>query len=96
MTTVMERRLTETVEPPEPVDPPEPEYTIGRMTILHDPVPIEWDTRDEASVARAEAAFAQASTGNLAYKTGASGSEVIREFDPAAEQILIARQLQGG
>jgi hypothetical protein len=58
-----------------------------------------WDrhNRDEVEVARRAFAGMKAK-GYLAYKLDASGNkgEVIREFDPDAEQIIMSPQSVGG
>lgn len=60
---------------------------------------IDWDSADPTSVAVAKAAFDKAKESRaLAYKAtpGGARGEVIREFDPAAEHIILAPQLVGG
>lgn len=60
---------------------------------------IEWDGDDPASVEIARASFdAALRKGHLAYRVGAGGrqGEQIREFDPAAERIVLSPQLVGG
>lgn len=60
---------------------------------------IEWDPDVPAEVAAARAAYDAAKDKRyLAYRTRADGSrgEIMREFDPTAERIVMSPQLQGG
>lgn len=58
---------------------------------------LEYDVKDERSVADAEAEFVKImERSGLAYKVTEKGNEQIREFDPSAETIVIHEQLQGG
>ena len=60
-----------------------------------------WDSGNEDEVEAARALFNRLTKdgGHIAYKAvgkrGAQG-EVIREFDPAAERIILVKQLVGG
>ena len=59
----------------------------------------EFDPADLSSLATAEARFqALTSKGFLAVALGKDGgpSELVRKFDPKAEQTLFIPQLQGG
>lgn len=57
-----------------------------------------WDPADPAEVAAARAAFEDAAPGALTYATRSDGgqAEVIRAFDPDAQSIVVAPQIQGG
>lgn len=58
-----------------------------------------WDAKNEAEVAAAKATFdALKAKGYLAYSVSKDGSkgEVIREFDPKAEKIILSAPMQGG
>lgn len=63
---------------------------------------VEWDVKDEESVAKAAISFDEivGKGGALAFKTvvknGVKESEVIRKFDPTAEKIVLAPQMKGG
>jgi len=61
---------------------------------------VMWDRGNEDEVAAARAQFnALKKKGFTAYRAeGKEGSrgEVIREFDPDAERIILVKQLQGG
>lgn len=62
---------------------------------------IMWDPRDRDEVSAAKAAFdAAKKKGMIAYSVDANGEantgEVIREFDPQAGKIIMARQTAGG
>lgn len=62
--------------------------------------PVEWDPANPAEVATATEAFntAQREGVPLAYTVPASGEqgEVIRDFDPEADEIIMTRQMAGG
>lgn len=57
-----------------------------------------WDVTDPASTAKAEDIFAGLMAKNhMAYKTDAKGGgEVIKSFDPTADEIVVAVPLIGG
>jgi hypothetical protein len=58
----------------------------------------EFDPADAAELARAEARF-RSLTGvgfNAAVRRGEGRSELIREFDPTAEETLFFPRLRGG
>ena len=58
-----------------------------------------WDSRNEAEVEVARAAFdSLTKKGYLAFSVKKDGSkgEVIREFDPKAEKIILSPPMQGG
>jgi len=60
---------------------------------------IEWDPGVPAEVAAAKAAWDAARDKRyLAYRTRADGSkgEILRNWDPTAERIVMSPQLQGG
>jgi hypothetical protein len=60
---------------------------------------IEWDRRNRDEVAAAREMFAKMKDKRyLAYRLDADGSqgEVIREFDPTAERIIMSPQPVGG
>lgn len=59
---------------------------------------IEWDVKDEASVAKVKEQFDEMiSKGFLGYRIESkAGGEVIRDFDPAAEEIIMNAPLVGG
>jgi len=60
---------------------------------------IHWDARKPEEVATAKQSFETLrKKGYMAYKIDARGDkgEVIREFDPNAEKIILAQQMQGG
>lgn len=61
---------------------------------------IMWDADRPTEVDAARAAFdAARSRGYLGYsvsESGERGNEVIREFDPEAEKIIMAPALRGG
>ncbi len=60
---------------------------------------LEWNPNDPVSVASAKAGFdAAKAKGYYAYRTRADGSkgEIIHEFDPNAEKIIMAPQIVGG
>jgi hypothetical protein len=60
---------------------------------------LEWDRNVPVEVEAAKASFTlHKKKGYLAYRTRADGSrgEVITEFDPAAERIIMAPPVQGG
>jgi hypothetical protein len=58
----------------------------------------EWDKSRPESVATAQTLFAEHFTaGRLAFRLDGPGhSRLIREFDPAATEILIVPAVQGG
>lgn len=69
------------------------------MTERDGDLKVEWSPSNEAEVAEARASFDRMKgKGYTAYKVGARGErgEVIREFDPSAQKILLAMQMQGG
>lgn len=59
---------------------------------------ITWDAANPASVTEAEGIFAGLMAKNhMAYKTDAKGGgEVIKSFDPTADNIVVAVPLIGG
>lgn len=59
---------------------------------------LEWDVTDKASVTKAEKVFDDLmKKQHMAYKTGADGkSEIIKAFEPTAEEIVVAVPLAGG
>jgi hypothetical protein len=59
---------------------------------------VEWDVKDDLSVAEVRAKFdALVAGGHLAYRIDSpAGGEVIRNFDPTAEEIIIHAPLVGG
>ena len=58
----------------------------------------EWDTTQPATVAQAEAAFAEHFTaGRLAFRLDGPGqTRAIRAFDATAAEILLVPAIQGG
>lgn len=59
---------------------------------------IEWDVKDEMSVAEVKEKFDElVASGNLAYRIDSpAGGAVIRDFDPAALEIIVTAPLVGG
>jgi hypothetical protein len=60
---------------------------------------VRWNRNREAEVEAARTTFdSLRAKGYMAYRMTASGSrgEVIREFDPTAERIILAPQMVGG
>lgn len=61
---------------------------------------ISWNPRNEAEVKKAKEVFETLmgpGKASAAYKmTSKSEGEVIRQFDPEAEHIIVARQTAGG
>ena len=60
---------------------------------------VVWDYKDDDSVAAAKATFdALKKKGHIAYSVKKDGSagEVIREFDPKAEKIIMSPPMVGG
>lgn len=59
---------------------------------------IAFDVKDKASIKAAEKVFNDLmAKQHMAYKTdGKGGGEVIRTFDPTAEEIVVAVPLVGG
>jgi hypothetical protein len=60
---------------------------------------VTWDPNESVQVEEARAAFDRATNrGMVAYRMAPGGArgEQIREFDPAAESILMATQMVGG
>lgn len=73
----------------------------GTMNIMDDTGDsrIQWDPKNPAEVAKAEARFRELKAkGFLAYKVGKDGKqgEVIAAFDPTAERIILHSQMVGG
>jgi hypothetical protein len=77
----------------------------GKTGIMHElcsrgDVPVMWDRNEPDEVAVARKTFQEAKKkGMIAYRAeGKDGhrGEVIRDFDPAAERIILVRQHQGG
>jgi hypothetical protein len=61
--------------------------------------PIHWDRNNQGEIDAARAYFdTLKAKGYLAYRTRRDGSrgEVIREFDPTSERIIMSPQLVGG
>jgi hypothetical protein len=58
----------------------------------------QFDANDQAAIAEARQRFMElTSAGYIAAKrTGAGTSELIRKFDPTAEETLFIPRLQGG
>lgn len=57
----------------------------------------EFDRADSASVARAMEKFRELTgAGHVAARMSPAGNQVIRAFDPDAEEILFFPQRQGG
>jgi hypothetical protein len=58
----------------------------------------QFDANDRAAIAEAEQRFRELTrAGFIAEKrTGAGASELIRKFDPTAEETLCIARLQGG
>ena len=58
----------------------------------------EFDARDQAAVAKAEKRFLELAKAGFtaAKRTGAGTSELIREFDPTAEETLFIPRIIGG
>jgi hypothetical protein len=79
---------------------PAPEAT-GRLEIV-DPTgdtKLEWNQGNQVEVEAARASFdTHRRKGYHAYRMASDGSrgEVIREFDPAAQRIIMAPPVQGG
>ena len=75
---------------------------IGELRTMdnrHGDVKIMWDSDKSEEVASAREQFDRLrGKGYLAYKTDKKGEkgEVIREFDPDAERIIMAPQMRGG
>ncbi len=59
---------------------------------------ITWDPADATTVSEARRWFDKVTkgTGRVAYKAAPEGSEVIKAFDPAATEIVVAARLVGG
>lgn len=59
---------------------------------------VEWDVKDELTTTEVRARFDElVAQGNLAYRIDSpAGGEVIRAFDPTAEEIIIHAPLIGG
>ena len=58
---------------------------------------IEFDRTDEASLAAAEQAMQEhLARGGAMIRTKPGDPEVIREFDPGAEELVAIPQIQGG
>lgn len=58
---------------------------------------MEWDVADEAAVKAAEKVFNDLlAKQHLGYKKTVEGGEVLRRFDPTAEEIVVAIPLVGG
>lgn len=59
---------------------------------------LQWDVADKKSVIHAESIFAGLMAKNhMAYKTDSKGGgEVIKKFDPTANEIVVAVPLIGG
>lgn len=80
------------------------DYTIGALVVLRgrDSTPIMWDSRNQAEVDVARAAFTSAiETGGLAFaaqgKDTYQGTQLVRgEFDPAVERIVVISPIAGG
>ena len=58
----------------------------------------EFDARDHAAVAKAEKRFLELAKAGftVAKRTGAGTSELIRKFDPTAEETLFIPRIIGG
>lgn len=59
---------------------------------------VKWDAADPSSVSSVEKVFAGLmEKGHMAYKTDTKGGgEVIKAFDPAADDIVVTVPLAGG
>jgi hypothetical protein len=59
---------------------------------------VRWTADDDASLAEAAAVFAELETARLVpfARTGLADFQQVRAFDPAADEILWVRPLQGG
>lgn len=79
-----------------------PEYTVGCLSEpnKHGDTRVMWDSRNAEEVDAARAQFdSLRGKGYLAYKAeGKDGNrgEVIREFDPTAERIILVKPPVGG
>jgi hypothetical protein len=58
----------------------------------------KFDANDRTAIAEAEQRFTELTRAGFiaAKRTGAGASELIREFDPTAEETLFIPRLQGG
>jgi hypothetical protein len=79
-----------------------PQSSVGEMAVMDrtGDTKVIWDRNNEAEVEAARATFdSLRKKGYMAYsvkgKNGDKG-EVIREFDPAAERLILAPPLVGG
>ncbi len=85
----------------EPTPEPEPttEFT-GRIIKLNhqgDVTLAEWDVADQATVDAARATFVKArAEGNAIYDASGPQRTIVRDFDPAAETLVVIPALQGG
>ena len=74
-------------------------YTMSILSTELGDREFTWNPEDEGSVAVAEREFSKArENGMFAMSVGVEGvgSELITEFDPTAEAIVVAPQIQGG
>lgn len=97
MTSVQEKPAP----PSDPPPPPAPAHEIRIQSALDGDTRLNWDSDDPVSTGIAKAAFDDAKAkGFWAYRVDKKGnakqSEVIREFDPKAEAIILGPQLAGG
>lgn len=82
------------------------DYSTGELAVLDrtGDVKLSWDTRNEDEVNAARKMFTRLKkAGHLAYKTSGNDDttqnrnrEVIHEFDPTAERIVMSPAIQGG
>lgn len=88
-----------TMTAPEAVEVPEHHGLMSTLDKTGD-TRVMWDSRNPAEVKAAKAQFdTLKKEGYIAYKAvGKEGTqgEVIREFDPKAERIILVKQLVGG
>ncbi len=75
---------------------------MGKMAVMtakDGDIKVEWDNDKPEEVTHARETFRKMKQkGYAAYRTNPKGSkgELIREFDPAAESIVMAPQMVGG
>ena len=92
---------TETVPTTPPAGPVPLPYHTGKMCIMDGTgdTKVIWDSKNEVEVEVARATFKKLrKKGYLAYTVNKDGTtgEVITEFDPDAEKIILAPPVAGG
>ena len=82
---------------------PSGDYKGGTLSVLrildqNGDTALEWDVADDLSVEEVREKFDElVSAGHLAYRIDSPTSgEVIRNFDPTAEEIIVTAPLVGG